>query len=134
MYDFLVFLGLVCVLPFVLAMLELQIKAWKRSATTICDRTAGAGRSTPVQRLGTDDTARVFMPVIYPPGLTGRWDQACFPTALSEGASPFTELVLNETWLPASSAGESNSRSVVLKPFRHEQEPRSRRNGWTSLN
>jgi len=110
MVDFLVTLGLVCVLPFVLGMFEVWMKG---SSRAIDDESAGAGRPTPVQQRTIVTVTPAFTSVMYPKGLTGRWSHAGTFSGPSEGASLDSELALNEIWLPPPPSGERTDRTVV---------------------
>ena len=83
MVDFLVWLFLICVLPFVLAMFE----SWmKESGSAIRDESDGAGCPTPIQQETIVTGTPALTPVIYPDCLTGRWSHAGSFSGPSEGA------------------------------------------------
>jgi hypothetical protein len=131
MVDFLVWLMLICVLPFVLAMFEVWLK---ESGSAIRAESAGDGCPTPVHQKTIMTRAPAFRPVIDPEVLSGQRSHAGYVCGQSEGASLHSDLVLHDIWLPSPSGGKSTSRSLVFKNSFHQCQQSLRRSGWTCLN
>jgi hypothetical protein len=134
MVNFLVTVGLVSVLPFVMVMLEREFHASTRTraASDPVPRRRGHGaKSLP---RGQSQREYQFAPVIYPAALHGQWSQQRCLSGPSEGSSLYGELVLPMGFFASASSDTVTGRSAALESFFQQQEQRMRLRAWTCRN
>jgi hypothetical protein len=134
MIEFFAWLVLVCVLPFVIAMLELQFKESKRRHGTSSNNAAAIVRPSLIIGFTAEQRGHELVRVVHATGLTARWKDRCSACARSEADSVLTELVLHEIGLKSAPIGRKMKRSVMLQSYRPHNHERLRRSGWTSFN
>jgi hypothetical protein len=132
--EFFVWLVLICVVPFICAMLELQFKESKRPRKA--NRSHVAGSCSPSLPVGftVEQGGNVQVRVEHATGLTARWSDRCSFWARSENASILNELALHEIGLRSASIGKKARRFVTLKSYCGQHQERPGHSGWTSLN
>jgi hypothetical protein len=130
MVNFLVTVGVVCVLPFVIAILESGIREYVH-ARAMTSQFAGGGRGGGVGLTRAFDLRDYeFTPVIYPPSLPRRWSRQHLLSAPTEGSSLYTEVACPRIWLPSASAGSVSGRSDALDSFFQRRLHRMRQQSW----
>jgi hypothetical protein len=134
MIEFFAWLTLVCVVPFVFAMLELRFKESKRQRMSIHGNAAEVGRSSLVMSFTSEQRGHELVRVVHATGLTARWSDRCSFWAESESNAILKELILHEIGLPSAPIGQKTRRSVVLKSRSRHHLDRLRRSGRISLN
>jgi hypothetical protein len=134
MIEFFAWLVLVCVVPFVIAMLELQFKESKRRHGTSRSNAAAFDRPSLIIGFKAEQRGHELVRVVHATGLTARWRDRCSSCARSEADSVLNELVLHEIGLQSAPIGRKMRRSVVLMSYRCQNQERLRRSGWTSFN
>ena len=134
MLEFFAWMVLVCVVPFVFAILELQFKEVKRPRLANRGNEAGIGSPSIIISFTTEQRGNELVRVVHTTALTARWRDRGSLWARSEGDAVFKELLLHEIGLSSAPIGEKMRRSVVLKSSIRQHQERLRRSGWTSLN
>jgi hypothetical protein len=134
MNEFLTCLGLVCVLPFVFAMLELRFKESKRTQTVNRSNVAGIAGPGLIISFSAEQRGHELVRVAHATALTARWSDRGSFWARSEGDAFLKELALHEIGLPSASIGKKTRRSVVLKARPRPHHERLHRSAWSSLN
>jgi hypothetical protein len=134
MIEFFAWLVLVCVVPFVIAMLELQFKESKRRHGTSRSNAAAFDRPSLIIGFKAEQRGHELVRVVHATGLTARWRDRCSSCARSEGAPVLKDLVLHEIGLPSAPIGKKMRRSVALNPYWRQHQDPPLRSGWTSLN
>jgi hypothetical protein len=134
MIQFFAWLVLICVVPFVFAMLELQLKESKRQREANRGGVARIGSPGLVINFTAVWRGHEFVRVAHTTGVTARWSDRCFSCARSEADSVLNELVLHEIGLQSAPIGRKMRRSVVLNPYWRQHQDPPRRSGWTPLN
>ena len=134
MNEFLAWLGLVCVLPFILAMLELRFKESRRSQKATRGNMSGTGSPSVIIGFTTERRGQELVRVVHATGLTARWIDRCSFWARSAAASIPNELVLHEIGLRSAPIGRKARRFVTLTPYGGQHQERLGRSQWTSLN
>jgi hypothetical protein len=74
MNEFLAWLGLVCVLPFILAMLELRFKESRPSQKATRGNLSGTGSPSLIIGFTTECRGQELVRVVRATGLTARWN------------------------------------------------------------
>ena len=90
MVNFLVTVGVVCFLPFVIAMLESGIRKYVHARAVINQFAGVEGGCAGGLTRAFDLRGYEFTPVIYPPSLPGRWSRQHLLSAPTEGSSSST--------------------------------------------
>jgi hypothetical protein len=134
MIEFFAWLTLVCVVPFIFAMLELQFKESKRSQKATRGNLSGTGSPSLIIGFTTERRGQELVRVVHATGLTARWIDRCSFWARSAAASIPNELVLHEIGLRSAPIGRKARRFVTLKSYGGQHQERLRRSEWTSLN
>jgi hypothetical protein len=134
MNEFLAWLGLVCVLPFILAMLELRFDESRRPRKANRSNLAGIGGPSLIISFTTERRGHGLVRVVHATALTARWSDRCSFWARSAAASIPNELVLHEIGLRSAPIGRKARRFVTLKSYRGQHQERLGRSEWTSLN
>ena len=134
MIEFFACLVLVCVVPFVFAMLELQFKESKRSQKATRGNVSGTGSPSLIIGFTTERRGQELVRVVHATGLTARWSDRCSFWARSAAASIPNELVLYEIGLRTAPIGRKARRFVTLKSYGGQHHERLGRSGWPSLN
>ena len=133
MIEFFAWLVLICVVPFVFAMLELRFKESKRPRKANRGDGTEIGRSSGVITFATEPCGHELVRVVRVTGLTARWSDRCSFWDESKSDAILKELVLHEIGLPSAPIGTKTRRSVVLKSNRCQTHGRLRRSGSTSF-
>jgi hypothetical protein len=134
MNEFLAWLGLVCVLPFILAMLELRFKESRRSQKASRGNLSGTGSPSLIIGFTTQRRGQELVRVVHATGLTARWIDRCSFWARSAAVSIPNELVLHEIGLRSAPIGRKARRFVTLKSYGGQHQERLGRSQWTALN
>ena len=134
MIEFFAWLTLVCVVPFIFAMLELQFKESKRSQKATRGNVSGTGSPSLIIGFTTERRGQELVRVVHATGLTARWIDRCSFWARSAAASIPNELVLHEIGLRSAPIGRKARRFVTLKLYGGQHQERLGRSQWTSLN
>ena len=131
MVEFLVSLGLICVLPYSIVMFELSMRKRRAAIQAELDRaTSPAAGSHEV----TLAPVPAFVPVTFPLGMAGRWSRACSEAGATEGGSLLRELVHNERLVPSPFGPKERSRSPVIGNTLRLYQHRLRHSGSICLN
>ena len=134
MNEFLAWLGLVCVLPFILAMLELRFKESRRSQKATRGNLSGTRSPSLIIGFTTECRGQELVRVVRATGLTARWiDRSSF-WARSAAESIPNELVLHEIGFRSAPIGRKARRFVTLKSYGGQHQERLGRSQWTALN
>jgi hypothetical protein len=130
MVNFLATIGLVCVLPFVVVMIEHEVKQLAH-ARRVMDRAAGGGRrtATALER-AQQGRAWQFTPMIYPATTLGPCSYRFLRSPPSEGSSLYGEVAFPQIWLPSISCGRVSGRSDALESFFQQRKCRIQRRRW----
>lgn len=134
MIEFFAWLALVCVVPFVFAMLELHFTESKRPRKASRGNVAGIGSPSLIISFTSEQRGNELVRVVQATGLAARWSDHCSFWARSEDASILEQLVLHEIGLRSAPIGEKARRFVMLKSYRGQHQERLGRSGWTSFN
>lgn len=132
MVSFLVTVGLVCGLPFVVAMLKRGIRRsdCARVATNHVAGRGGRGQGVETRKRQYDPREYQFRPAIYLAALPGRWSRQHSLLAPTEDASFYGDLACPRLWLPSASAGNVSGRSDALESFFQQRQHWTRRGTW----
>ena len=130
MVNFLVTVGVVCILPFVIAMLENGIREYVHARAVINQFAGVEGGCAGGLTRAFDLRGYEFTPVIYPPSLPGRWSRQHLISAPTEGSSLYKEVACPQIWLPSASAGSVSGRSDALESFFQRRLHRMRHQSW----
>jgi hypothetical protein len=134
MIEFFAWLVLICVVPFVFAMLELQFKESKRSRKANQGGVTRIGGPSLIIGVTAQQRGDELSRVVHATALTARWSDRCSFWARSAAASIPNELVLHEIGLRSAPIGRKARRVVTLKSYGGQHQERLRRSEWTSLN
>jgi hypothetical protein len=134
MIQFFAWLVLICVVPFVFAMLELQLKESKRQRKANRGGVARIGSPGLVINFTAVWRGHEFVRVTHTTGVTARWSDRCSLWTRTEGDAVLKEVLLHEIGLASAPIGGNMRRSVELKSYRWRNLDWVRRSGWTSFN
>ena len=133
MIEFFAWLVLICVVPFVFAMLELRLKESKRPREANRGDATGIGPASGAISFTTEQCGLECVQVAHVTGLSARWRDRCSFWNESKSDAILKELVLHEIGLPSAPIERKTRRSVVLKSNRCQAHGRLRHSGWTSF-
>jgi hypothetical protein len=125
MIEFFVWLVLICVVPFVFAMLELQFKESQRFRLSNQRAAASLSCRGHVISFTAEKRAEKLVRVARATGSPTRWRDRSAAWVRSEGDVVLKELLLHEIGLPSAPIGKKLRCTLILKSYRLPNRPYS---------